>query len=101
MRLKEQVAIVAGGGQTSGETTGNGRTVTIERRALERQVSRSVIRKERDRQVPLGKSVGAAWDVATATAFLASDEAQFITGVCLPVDGGHSARIGQRVLSCW
>ena len=26
--------------------------------------------------------------------FLASDEAAFITGVCLPVDGGQSAKIG-------
>ena len=31
---------------------------------------------------------GDAWDVAAATLFLASDEARFITGVCLPVDGG-------------
>jgi NAD(P)-dependent dehydrogenase (short-subunit alcohol dehydrogenase family) len=31
---------------------------------------------------------GDAWDVAAACLFLASDEARFITGVCLPVDGG-------------
>ena len=35
-----------------------------------------------------------AWDVAYAALFLASDEARFITGVILPVDGGQSARIG-------
>lgn len=48
----------------------------------------------RDAQVPLGRQMGTAWDVANAALFLASDEAQFITGVVLPVDGGQSARIG-------
>lgn len=43
----------------------------------------------RDALVPLGK-MGTAWDVAAAAVFLASDEAKFITGVCLPVDGGQS-----------
>jgi len=43
--------------------------------------------------VPLGHQ-GSAWDVARAALFLASDDAAFITGVCLPVDGGQSARIG-------
>lgn len=33
---------------------------------------------------------GTAWDVAHAAAFLASDDAGFITGVSLPVDGGIS-----------
>lgn len=36
---------------------------------------------------PLGIE-GDAWDVAAATLFLACDEARFITGVFLPVDGG-------------
>lgn len=31
---------------------------------------------------------GDAWDVAQAALFLAGDEARYITGVCLPVDGG-------------
>lgn len=48
----------------------------------------------RDAQVPLGRRMGDAWDVANAALFLASDEARFITGVSLPVDGGQSARIG-------
>ena len=48
----------------------------------------------RDRQVPLGGRMGTAWDVAHAALFLASDDARFITGVMLPVDGGQSARIG-------
>lgn len=43
----------------------------------------------RNRAVPLGQ-MGTAWDVAAAAVFLASDEARFITGVALPVDGGQS-----------
>ena len=50
--------------------------------------------QSRDASVPLGKKMGSAWDVANAALFLASDEAKFITGVNLPVDGGQSARIG-------
>lgn len=40
--------------------------------------------------VPMGR-LGDAWDIAEATLFLASDEAKFITGVELIVDGGISA----------
>jgi len=43
--------------------------------------------------VPLGRQ-GTAWDVANAALFLASDEAAFVTGVVLAVDGGQSARVG-------
>ena len=39
------------------------------------------------RAAPLGTE-GTAWDVAWAAAFLASDQARWITGVSLPVDGG-------------
>lgn len=42
----------------------------------------------RNRLVPLGQ-MGSPWDVARAAVFLASDQAGFITGVCLPVDGGQ------------
>ncbi len=38
--------------------------------------------------------MGSAWDVAYAALFLAADEARFITGVILPVNGGQSARVG-------
>ncbi|MDQ2804084.1 MAG: SDR family oxidoreductase [Pseudomonadota bacterium] len=47
----------------------------------------------RNRAVPMGR-MGTAWDVAHAAVFLASDEAGFITGVCLPVDGGQSCAMG-------
>jgi hypothetical protein len=36
--------------------------------------------------------MGTGWDVAYAALFLACDEAKFITGVALPVDGGRSCR---------
>lgn len=51
------------------------------------------LRKERAARVPMG-FMGSGWDTAHAALFLASDEARFITGALLPVDGGGSARIG-------
>jgi NAD(P)-dependent dehydrogenase (short-subunit alcohol dehydrogenase family) len=41
----------------------------------------------RNAKSPMGR-MGDAWDVAKAALFLASDEAAYITGVCLAVDGG-------------
>lgn len=55
---------------------------------------RSEIAAERDKRVPLRGRMGTAWDVANAALFLASDEAAFITGVALPVDGGGLINIG-------
>jgi NAD(P)-dependent dehydrogenase (short-subunit alcohol dehydrogenase family) len=55
--------------------------------------TRAEVMAERDRVVPMGRQ-GAAWDVANAALFLASDEAGFITGVALPVDGGRLVQIG-------
>lgn len=45
-------------------------------------------------RVPLGR-IGEPEDIAAAAAFLASDDARFVTGVNLPVDGGVSASNGQ------
>ena len=56
--------------------------------------NRADIVAERNARVPLRGRMGTAWDVANAALFLASDEASFITGVALPVDGGALARIG-------
>ena len=52
------------------------------------------VRDARNARVPLGGQMGTAWDTAYAALFLASDEARFITGVVLWVDGGMSSRIG-------
>jgi NAD(P)-dependent dehydrogenase (short-subunit alcohol dehydrogenase family) len=43
--------------------------------------------RRRDEQCPMGR-MGDAWDVAHAALFLASDEAKYITGTELVVDGG-------------
>ena len=56
-------------------------------------VDRSVVADLRASMVPLGRQ-GTAWDVANAALFLASDEAAFITGILLLVDGGQGARVG-------
>jgi NAD(P)-dependent dehydrogenase (short-subunit alcohol dehydrogenase family) len=45
------------------------------------------VRAKRRKVGPLGIE-GDAWDVALAVRYLASDEARFVTGVHLPVDGG-------------
>ncbi|WP_444746281.1 SDR family NAD(P)-dependent oxidoreductase [Phenylobacterium sp.] len=67
--------------------------MAIERRAKERGVSREVVRAEREALVPMLR-MGTAWDVANTAVFLASDEAQYITGVLIPVDGGLLVKRG-------
>jgi NAD(P)-dependent dehydrogenase (short-subunit alcohol dehydrogenase family) len=47
----------------------------------------------RDAMVPMGK-MGTAWDVAHASLFLASDDAKYVSGVLLPVDGALTCRTG-------
>jgi NAD(P)-dependent dehydrogenase (short-subunit alcohol dehydrogenase family) len=54
---------------------------------------RTAYAESRASMVPLGRQ-GTAWDIANAALFLASDEAAFITGIVLPIDGGQSARVG-------
>ncbi len=48
----------------------------------------------RDAQCPMGH-MGDAWDVAHAALFLASDDAKYITGAELVVDGGLSCRFAK------
>ena len=55
---------------------------------------RDEIAAGRNARVPLRGRMGTGWDVAHAALFLASDEANFITGAALPVDGGEQLNVG-------
>ena len=68
--------------------------MAVDTRARASGRTRADVAAERDSKVPLRHRMGTAWDVANAALFLASDEANFITGVALPVDGGALCRIG-------
>jgi NAD(P)-dependent dehydrogenase (short-subunit alcohol dehydrogenase family) len=68
--------------------------MAIESLSRERGIPKDELIRDRHARVPLRGKMGTAWDVAQAAVFLASDEAQFITGVVLPVDGGQGIRIG-------
>ncbi|KAK0861117.1 hypothetical protein LTR87_017077 [Friedmanniomyces endolithicus] len=52
-------------------------------------------KQTRDKQVPMGH-MGTAWDVAHAALFLVSDEARYITGQEVVVDGGITASTGDH-----
>jgi NAD(P)-dependent dehydrogenase (short-subunit alcohol dehydrogenase family) len=68
--------------------------MALEPRVKATGLPRAEVAAERDSRVPLRHKMGTAWDVANAALFLASDEANFITGVALPVDGGGAINIG-------
>ena len=59
---------------------------------------REEIRDRRRNSAPLGVE-GNAWDIAWAAAFLASEEARWITGVMLPVDAGLLATMPPPMLA--
>jgi len=66
--------------------------------AIESRVAAGTPRAEviasRDRRVPLRRRMGTGWDVAYAALYLHSDEAGFVTGVALAVDGGEGVSWG-------
>ncbi len=68
--------------------------MAIESISKARGETKEALRKRRSASVPLKGGMGSGWDVAYAALFLASDEAKFITGILLPVDGGQSTRRG-------
>jgi len=52
---------------------------------------RDEIRRQRNASVPMGR-MGTAWETANVAVFLASDEASYVAGAVMPVDGGlHTA----------
>jgi NAD(P)-dependent dehydrogenase (short-subunit alcohol dehydrogenase family) len=68
--------------------------MAVENRITKLGLTREEVVARRDAQVPLRGRMGTAWDVAHAALFLASDQAGFITGVALPVDGGQTLKVG-------
>lgn len=68
--------------------------MAVDTRARVTGKTRAEIAAQRDARVPLRHKMGTGWDVANAALFLASDEANFITGVELLVDGGSSLLVG-------
>ena len=68
--------------------------MAVDTRARVSGKPRAEVAAARDARVPLRRRMGTAWDVANAALFLASDEANFITGVGLLVDGGGALNTG-------
>lgn len=66
-------------------------TPLFEREAAQWGMGVEEFRAELDAQHPIGR-IGRPEEAAAAVAFLASDDASFITGALLPVDGGYAAK---------
>jgi cyclopentanol dehydrogenase len=64
--------------------------ITVQTKLIEDLLKDPSIKKERIDEIPL-KRIAKTTDVANAALFLASDEAEFITGISLPIDGGYTA----------
>jgi NAD(P)-dependent dehydrogenase (short-subunit alcohol dehydrogenase family) len=65
-------------------------TPLFEREAAQYDMSVEAFREVLDEQHPIGR-IGRVDEVAAVVAFLASDDASFITGALIPIDGGYSA----------
>jgi NAD(P)-dependent dehydrogenase (short-subunit alcohol dehydrogenase family) len=68
--------------------------MAVDTRAYAWGKTREEVAAARDARVPLRGKMGTAWDVAYAALYLASDEANFVTGVALRVDGGAGVNVG-------
>jgi NAD(P)-dependent dehydrogenase (short-subunit alcohol dehydrogenase family) len=81
--LAREIAVLYGRQGIRANTVAPGHVLT----PLAMSLLPAEMRSQRRDVGPLGVE-GDAWDVALAVRYLASDEARFITGVHLPVDGG-------------
>lgn len=68
------------------------RDVTVQKSDDPEAIDWEALDQQRAERIPLGR-VGTPWDVANAAVFLASDEASYITGTEITVDGGVSCRV--------
>ena len=68
------------------------RDITVQNSADPDAIDWEALDRQRAARIPLGR-VGTPWDVANAAVFLASDEASYITGTEITVDGGVSCRV--------
>jgi len=80
--LAREIAVMYGRKGIRANTVAPGHVMTPLAMSLQAE-----LRAKRRNVGPLGIE-GDAWDVALAVRYLASDEARFVTGVHLPVDGG-------------
>ena len=64
----------------------------IENSANPEKIDWPQIDRQRAKRIPLGR-VGTPWDVANAAIFLASDDASYITGTEIVVDGGVTCTV--------
>lgn len=85
IQLAREIAVMHGRDGIRANTVAPGHILT----PLAMNLLGEEARAQRRDVSPLGIE-GDAWDVASAALFLASDEARFLTGVLLPVDGGVS-----------
>jgi NAD(P)-dependent dehydrogenase (short-subunit alcohol dehydrogenase family) len=63
---------------------------TVDTPGLQKVLTDPVLREQRYGEIPLGR-LATSEDVAQAFLYLASEEASFLNGVNLPVDGGLTA----------
>lgn len=77
-------------GATSGIRVNVVIPAVVETPATAGMLSDEASRKNTEKLIPMGR-VGQPMELANAILFLASDEASYVTGAALPVDGGRSA----------
>jgi NAD(P)-dependent dehydrogenase (short-subunit alcohol dehydrogenase family) len=68
--------------------------MAVEYRIGKGGATREQVLEDRQKRTPLRGRPGNAWDVANAALFLASQDAAFITGTSLVIDGGQSLIVG-------